>query len=181
MGTKAVDKRLKQVTLDRTEVLKGDPSLLNDLADFFALSNVPFNVVKLPCFQRLIRIPKENIPNRHQIPNILVKNRAETLQKNHYDKFSSSMPFALAIDEYSSNNQRLFCITASQLSKKMVLNTAHLPLIDIESKTASGENLAQFVKNALEDTPFKLENIAAITRDGGANIIAACRCLEVDS
>ncbi|XP_067226603.1 E3 SUMO-protein ligase ZBED1-like [Chanodichthys erythropterus] len=154
--------------------------LTDAVTRFLAKEMVSFNTVEKPSFKAMLRTfdKQYELPGRKYFSKTAIPNLFNEVRSNITKELGDIEYLALTTDMWSSCNMMPYMsVTVHYVNKNWTLQSKCLQTCFIpESHTA--DNLEEALREAINDWKLQEKQIACITTDNGANIVAAIRQLK---
>ncbi|XP_052432606.1 E3 SUMO-protein ligase ZBED1-like [Carassius gibelio] len=154
--------------------------LTDAVTRFLAKEMVSFNTVEKPSFKAMLHTfdKQYELPGRKYFSKTAIPNLFNEVRSNIMKGLGDVEYLALTTDMWSSCNMMPYMsVTAHYINKEWTLQSKCLQTCFMpESHTA--DNLEEALREAINDWKLQEKQIACITTDNGANIVAAIRQLK---
>lgn len=155
-------------------------TLTRNVATFLVVENAPLRTVEKPAFREMLQsfdkqyeLPSKKYFSNTVIPQLFNETKEKIITELHdLDFFSTTTDMWSSVHMTPFMSLTVHFINKNWDLKSRCLQTAFTP----ESHTA--DNLAESLRSAFKEWGLNEKNLACITTDNGANIVAAVRKLE---
>ncbi|KAK0407751.1 hypothetical protein QR680_003569 [Steinernema hermaphroditum] len=168
--------RLKATVAEEREVYE------SAVVTFFAAYGVPFHAVNSQEFLHLIASAgghQKTISRQKLSEEILTREASQC----EYEVRSvlEKQNISLCVDEYTKGSNRFLSVTATLVNSTFHHQTVRVAVVSLDVQRATAENLRKVIEDQLRRYKIRGEDLIALTRDGGANMVKLGRLMGLPS
>ncbi|KAK0415078.1 hypothetical protein QR680_011760 [Steinernema hermaphroditum] len=169
-------RRIQGPSLNETDAYE------SSVISFFSAYGIPFQAVESPEFITMIMScgghPKTI--GRKKLADEILAQEAERCEREVKGALNDEK-ISLCVDEYTKGSNRFASLTATLLNSSFQHRTVRIAVVSLNDERATAENLQVLIEDQLRRYEVNRQNIVALTRDGGSNMVKLARLMALQS
>uniref|UniRef100_A0AC34RME9 HAT C-terminal dimerisation domain-containing protein n=1 Tax=Panagrolaimus sp. JU765 TaxID=591449 RepID=A0AC34RME9_9BILA len=156
----------------------------NTIVDFIAEDLQPFNIIDSPRFRKMISRLNDKyiLKSRKYYSNTVLPARYKEIEGMIKKKLATAKYISLTVDEWSSEDLRhcLLSVTARIIGPDFKPYSCTIGAVPLKGKH-TGSNMADHLKQFLDDFGIDQKKLTRIVRDGASSMIRTFDLLNIES